>query len=60
MDTIEQARQNIAARYPEALVDSMGREHPCIPRKAVLSGAWDNAPAMLEEVARLQGEDVGV
>lgn len=57
MKHVEQARQNIAARYPEQLVDSMGRTHRCIPREAVLSGQWDNAPAVMEEAARLEGED---
>ncbi len=39
--TIEQAREQLASKYPASLVDSKGRQHDCIPRKAILRGDWD-------------------
>ena len=39
---IEQARQKAAAAYPEHITDTHGRVHQNIPRRAILSGAWDN------------------
>ena len=55
---IEEARKRAAERYPAALVDSMGREHRCIPREAILSGAWDGGSLVLAEVERLQGDAI--
>lgn len=39
--TIERARQQLAAKYPDSLTDTLGRQHECIPRKAILRGDWD-------------------
>ncbi len=40
--TIEQAREQAAALYPERLVDTLGREHRSIARAAIMAGHWDN------------------
>lgn len=42
MTTLETARQKAAAAYPEHITDTHGRVHDNIPRRAILSGAWDN------------------
>lgn len=42
MTAIERARAAAAEAYPEFLVDTKGREHPSIARKAILEGRWDN------------------
>lgn len=47
---IEQARQKAASRYPSAIIDTMGREHVPAPRRAILSGAWDNSPLVQAEM----------
>ena len=47
---VMEARTRAAARYPEAIVDTMGREHVPAPRRAILSGAWDNAPIVRAEM----------
>lgn len=40
--TIEQAREQLAAKYDASLTDTLGRQHDCIPRKAILRGDWDH------------------
>lgn len=50
---IEQARAQAAERFPEHLVDTMGREHPSIPRRAILAGSWDNGSLVRSFVAAL-------
>jgi len=50
------AHEAVAARYPEFLIDSMGRKHPSIVRRAILSGAWDNGSLVREEAARIERE----
>lgn len=47
---VMEARVRAAARYPEAIVDTMGRSHVPAPRRAILSGAWDHAPIVQREV----------
>ena len=47
---VMEARTRAAARYPEVIVDSLGREHVPAPRRAILSGAWDHAPIVQREV----------
>lgn len=47
---VMEARVRAAARYPEAIVDTMGRSHVPAPRRAILSGKWDNAPIVQREV----------
>jgi hypothetical protein len=49
---LDAARKAAAAQYPETLVDSRGREHPSIPRKAILSGAWDNGSLVRDLLAK--------
>jgi len=41
MSPLETARQKAAAAYPEHITDTHGRHHDNIPRRAILSGAWD-------------------
>lgn len=53
--TIEAARLAAAAAYPEHLTDSLGRAQPCIPRRAILSGKWDDGSLVrnfLQELER--------
>lgn len=47
---VMEARTRAAARYPEAIVDTMGREHVPPARTAILSGKWDNAPIVRAEM----------
>lgn len=54
---IHQARHNVAARYPEALVDTLGRIHPSIVRRSILAGHWDSSATIREELARLEALD---
>lgn len=56
MTNIERARAAAAERYPEALTDSQGREHRCIPREAILSGQWDRGDAVRAFVVAKEGE----
>lgn len=46
---VARVRQEAAARYPEALQDSKGRLHRCIPREAILRGDWDAALLRVKE-----------
>jgi len=41
MTALQSAREAAASAYPECLTDTMGRQHPSIPRKAILNGHWD-------------------
>ncbi|MEH3121153.1 MAG: hypothetical protein PGN16_04100 [Sphingomonas phyllosphaerae] len=59
MTAIEQARAQAAERFPEHLVDTMGREHPSIPRRALLRGDWDSGSLVRSFVAAL-GDVPGV
>ena len=47
---VMEARVRAAARYPEAIVDSLGRPHTPPARTAILSGKWDHAPIVQREV----------
>lgn len=51
--SIETARQQAADTFPEGVQDTMGRVHENIPRRAVLSGAWDNGSLVQSFVATL-------
>ena len=51
---IEQARVQAAERFPAHIVDTMGREHPSIPRRAILSGSWDNGSLVRSFVTALE------
>jgi hypothetical protein len=51
--TIEAAREMIAGVYPEYLTDTMGRQHVCIPRQAILRGDWDAAAVVQDALSRL-------
>lgn len=53
MTDLERARQQVAARYPEALTDTHGRQHPNIPRQAILAGHWDAGGLVREALASL-------
>ena len=46
---VERLREEAAARYPTHLTDTMGREHRCIPREAILRGDWDAALIAAEQ-----------
>lgn len=48
---ITAAREAAASAYPEYLTDSLGRVHPSIPRKAILSGAWDHGEVVRKKLA---------
>ena len=41
------ARQAAAAAYPDFLVDTKGRQHRCIPREAILAGAYDKGQIVM-------------
>lgn len=45
-DSIEAKRQRAAERYPEFLVDTLGRKHYSVPRAAILAGKWDGGKAV--------------
>lgn len=63
MTAIEQARAKAAERFPEHITDSQGRDHPSIPRRAILRGDWDSGSlvrsfvAALDDVPGVMGED---
>lgn len=57
--TIEAARAAAAAAYPEFLVDTMGREHPCIPRKAIEEGRWDQGSIVRRHLSAAEVEKEG-
>lgn len=57
--TIEAARAAAAAAYPEFLVDTLGREHPCIARKAILEGKWDAGTIVTDHLAAKEREVEG-
>ena len=42
------ARQAAAAAYPDFLVDTKGRQHRCIPREAILAGAYDKGQIVMQ------------
>lgn len=54
--TIEAARAAAADRYADHIEDTMGRQHECIPRRAILSGQWDAGSLVRGELARIEGE----
>lgn len=51
--SIETARQQAADTFPEGVQDTLGRVHENIPRRSVLSGAWDNGSLVQSFVAAL-------
>lgn len=55
MTILEQARINVASRYPEiaGVCPNKGTPvyNPC--RRAIMSGAWDTGKLVSDEVARL-------
>ena len=53
--SIETARQQAADTFPEGVQDTLGRVHENIPRRSVLSGAWDNGSLVQSFVTALEG-----
>lgn len=51
---IEQAREQAAEHFPVHLVDTQGREHLSIPRRAILRGDWDNGSLVRSFVTALE------
>jgi len=56
MTLIQRARAAAAEQYPEHLVDTLGRQHDCIPRRALLEGRWDDGSLVRAFVAALEGK----
>lgn len=53
--SIETARQLAADTFPAGVQDTLGRVHENIPRRAVLSGAWDGGSLVQSFVDALEG-----
>lgn len=53
---LTRARELAASAYPEGIRDSMGRVHIPAPRRAIMSGAWDSCPPVVEAQKRLEAE----
>lgn len=53
-EPIEAARQAAAAAYPEHLIDSLGRKQPCIPRRNILAGNWDDGSLVRNFLTELE------
>lgn len=53
LPTITAARAAAAALSPEHLVDTLGREHECIPRRAILAGQWDDGSLVRDFLSKL-------
>lgn len=41
-DDLIERRKRAAERFPESLTDTMGRQHPNIVRRGIMSGQFDN------------------
>ncbi len=59
MTPLEEARQIAASHYPEAIEDTHGRAHRCIPRDSILSGKWDGGQLVRNALAAIEHKEIG-